>query len=240
MDTQAKAHAFVRDLDAPELDDDDRHHWVRVLRLRAGDTITVSDGHGGWRRCRFGDELEPMTAIQHDAPGEPEIAIAIALVKGERTEWTVQKLCELGVDRIVPFVADRAVVRWDDSKAAHHHDRLTKIARSAAMQCRRARLPDIEPLRSFADVSARPGLALAALGGAAPTLSTPLVAIGPEGGWSEAERGQAPHLVSLGPSVLRADTAAVAACSLLVALRAGLVVQSAASARMIERRAGCA
>ena len=117
MNTNAKAHAFVVDLDAPELDPDDRHHFARVLRLRRGDTITVSDGDGRWRLCRFGDPLEPSGPIEHEPPAAPRLTVAFAVVKGERTEWAVQKLVELGVDTVIPFVADRSVVRWDPAKS---------------------------------------------------------------------------------------------------------------------------
>jgi 16S rRNA (uracil1498-N3)-methyltransferase len=226
VDTGAKAHAFVVDLDAPELDDDDRHHLARVLRLRAGDPITVSDGDGRWRRCRFGDSLEPDGATHDDPPPAPRLSVAFAVVKGERTEWAVQKLVELGIDSIVPFVAERSVVRWDPAKSEHQHLRLTKVARQAAMQSRRSRLPVVEPLRSFAQVVARDGVALADADGSPPSLTWPHIVVGPEGGWSEAERGIEVRRVRLAPTVLRAETAAVAAGALLVALREGLVTAS--------------
>ena len=113
----------------------------------------------------------------------PEIGVAFALVKGDRPELVVQKLTELGVDVIVPFVAARSVVRWDGERASRHAARLEKVAREAAMQCRRPRLPTVEPVRSFAEVAARPGAALATLGGQMVTQSTRLVLVGPEGGW---------------------------------------------------------
>ena len=91
------------------------------------------------------------------------------------------------------------------------------------MQSRRAWLPEIEELRAFDDVASRPGVALAERGGAPPSLEHPLILVGPEGGWGDAERGRALAEVSLGAQVLRAETAAVAAGTLLAALRAGLV-----------------
>jgi len=117
-------HAFVADLDRPVLDDHDRHHFERVVRLRAGDALTVSDGQGGWRSCRFGEELEPVDEVASVARPEPAVTVAFALVKGERPEWVTQKLTELGVDTIVPFTAARSVVRWDERKAAANRDRL--------------------------------------------------------------------------------------------------------------------
>ena len=91
------------------------------------------------------------------------------------------------------------------------------------MQSRRTRLPIVEPLTSFTEVVTRRGAALAVPGGTLPTMSTPLVLIGPEGGWSTAELNAAPAKVGLGDQVLRAETAAIVACTLMVAARAGSV-----------------
>jgi 16S rRNA (uracil1498-N3)-methyltransferase len=218
----AAAHAFVADLDAPELSPDDRHHFERVLRLRPGEEVTVADGAGRWRRCRFAEVLEPVGEIACDERPAPTLTIALALTKGERLDWAVQKLTEVGVDTIVPMAAARSVVRWHGAKAAQHVERLRRIARYAAMQSRRTWLPSVEDLRSFADLAARPEAAIAERGGNPPSLDRPLVLVGPEGGWTTEERGAAPA-VALGPQVLRAETAAVAAGTLLAALRAGLV-----------------
>ena len=113
--------------------------------------------------------------------------MAFGLVKGERPEWAVQKLTEVGVDVIVPMATDRSVVRWDAAKAARQHDRLGTIAREAAMQCRRAWLPEISPLTTPVQLAQRPGVAMAQHGGGPLTSGTLLVMVGPEGGWSEAE-----------------------------------------------------
>jgi 16S rRNA (uracil1498-N3)-methyltransferase len=222
VDLDAKGHAFVLDLDNPALEPDDQHHLARVLRLRTGATITVADGHGAWRRCTFGDELEPIGPVEHDPEPAPALTVAFAVVKGERTEWAVQKLAELGVDRIVPLVTERSVVRWDGPRAAHQHERLQRIARSAAMQSRRSRLPTVEPLTPFAEITDEE-FALADPAGSSPSLLYPSVAIGPEGGWSETERGRGRYRVRLAATVLRTETAAVAAGALLTALRADLI-----------------
>ena len=120
---EAAAHAFVVDLDAPELSEDDRRHLQRVLRLRAGEDLTVSDGAGRWRMCRFADPLEPVGKIVESERPSPLVTVALALTKGERLDWAVQKLSEVGVDVVVPFAAARSVVRWDGDRAAHHVDR---------------------------------------------------------------------------------------------------------------------
>jgi len=132
----------------------------------------------------------------------------------------VQKLTELGIDVIVPFVAQRSVVRWDAERSARHHERLTRVAREAAMQCRRARLPTVEPLTGFGDVAGRPGAAIATLGGQMLDVACHrLLIVGPEGGWSPEELESPPPRVGLGNYVLRSETAAIAAGALMTALR---------------------
>ena len=112
--------------------------------------------------------------------------------KGDRPELIVQKLTEIGADVIIPMMTARSIVRWDAPRARKHGERLSRVAREAAMQSRRTRLPLVEPLTSFTEVVTRPGAALAVPGGTSPTVSTPLVLIGPEGGWSPAELDAAP------------------------------------------------
>jgi 16S rRNA (uracil1498-N3)-methyltransferase len=219
----ARAHAFVADLGAPELDPADRHHLERVLRLRPGDVITVSDGRGGWRTCGFGPALEPTAPVLRDPRPFPEIAVAFALVKGERPEWAVQKLTELGADRILPFAAARSVVRWDGERAVRQAERLRRVAREAAIQCRRTWLPEVEEVTGFDEVAGRPGAVLADRDGAAPSLPGGPVLVGPEGGWSAEELARDLPRMALGDHVLRAETAAVAVAAVLGALRAGLV-----------------
>ncbi len=197
-----------------------------MLRLRPGDPLTASDGAGRWRRCRFSAPLEPDGAIEHDEVPRPEITIAFALVKGERPEWVVQKLTEVGVDRIVPFVAERSVVRWEPEKSARHLERWQTVAREAAMQSRRTFLPVVEHVAEFAAIARREGAALADRGGHAPSLRRPVVLVGPEGGWSDGERKVVSATVALGSTVLRAETAALVAGAALCGLRSALFESS--------------
>ncbi len=217
---------FVADLDHPEVGDEDRHHLQRSLRLRPGDEVVCADGHGSWRRCRFGDSVEPVGEIERaDAP-LPALTVGFALVKGSRPELIVAKLTELGVDRIVPVAAERSVVRWEPDRAAGHLDRLRRVAREAAMQSRRAWLPEVLAVASVTALArdTPPGaLALAEPGGDPPTLAHPTVLVGPEGGWTEGELAQVEARVGLNPQVLRVETAAIAVGALLGALRSGLV-----------------
>lgn len=226
---------FVDDLGRPAVDDGDRHHLERVLRLRPGDPVVASDGLGGHRACRLGDRgsgvLEPDGEIGLDPAPVPPITICFAVPKGERPELVVQKLTELGVDRIVPFLAARSVVRWDADRAAGNTRRLRRVAREAAMQCHRTRLPVVEDLRTFADVAAEPGAALADGGGDPPSLALPVLLVGPEGGWSPEEAAVDLPRVGLGPHVLRAETAAIAAAVALGLLRAGLALPAGTEGR---------
>jgi 16S rRNA (uracil1498-N3)-methyltransferase len=219
-------HVIVGDVAAPVLADVDRHHLERVRRLRPGDDLTVTDGRGSWRWCRFGPELEPSADTVLDQEPAPRITVAFALVKGERPELVVQKLTELGVDVIIPFVAERSVVRWDPDKADRNTGRLRRVALEASMQSRRTWLPEVAEIASFAGVSALPGAVRADIDGVVPALDRPTLLIGPEGGWSPHERAALPAAVGLGPGVLRAETAAITGAALLCALRSGVVAQA--------------
>lgn len=223
----AAAHAFVDDLGSPALSAEDHHHLDRVLRLRDGQAVTVADGRGRWRLCtwRTGGALEAAGPVVDDLWPDPAVTVAFALTKGDRPEWVVQKLTELGVDNIVAFRAGRSVVRWDDAKAAAQAERWRRVAREAAMQSRRPWLPRVTEVVDFPEVVqsvARTGT-LAAFGGDPPSLERPALLVGPEGGWTSEEAGCGLPATGLGPTVLRAETAATAGASLLCALRLGLV-----------------
>jgi 16S rRNA (uracil1498-N3)-methyltransferase len=223
----ARAHVFVGDLDMPVLEGGDHHHLTRVLRLAPGNEVTAGDGAGGWRLCRLGDG--PALAVAEptvtDPRPTPAITVAFALVKGERPELAVQKLTELGVDRIRPFVAERSVVRWDPARAERQVERWRVVAREASMQCRRTWLPDVASVGSFESVAALPGAVLADATGAPPTLDRPVVLVGPEGGWAPRERASGLPTVRLGTHLLRTETAAITAGAVLTALRAGVLRQ---------------
>lgn len=205
------------------LGEDSRHHLSRVLRLRDGDPLSVTDGAGRWRPCRLvGSEVEPDGEVVVTTRPSPPITVAFALTKGDKPELVVQKLTELGVDHIIAFRAARSVVRWDDDRAAAHLDRWRAISRAAVEQSRRCWLPEIGPIGDVADL-VRIGAARVDRGGSPPSLSRSVVAVGPEGGWSDEERDRLPQAVALGPHVLRAETAALTAGGVLCSIRSGLV-----------------
>lgn len=215
----AAAHVFVDDLGAPVLDEADRHHLQRVLRLRDGEEVTASDGHGGLLRCRWAaGEIEADGEVVRE-PIRPPVTVAFAPVKGDRPEWAVQKLTELGVDRIVALACERSVVRWDDERAVRHLQRWARIAREAAMQSRRVWLPTIDDaMATPAALAATPGAVLADQGAEPLPETAEAVLVGPEGGWSDDERGLLPR-ARLTATVLRTETAAVAAGALLCTVR---------------------
>lgn len=219
------AHVIVgfdtlRDDTEIALDDATEHHLRRVVRLHTGETVGVTDGAGGWRLATVrldGDSLrlEPSapTAVE---PCEPSIEIAAAMPKGDRLEWLVQKVTELGADRLTLLHADRSVVRWKASKADMQRERLQRIADEACRQSRRVwRLRVDGPV---AAVSVLADYAVAEPGGRRLVAGDRAIAVGPEGGWSGDELGTTSETVSLGTNILRTETAAVAATTLCVAL----------------------
>jgi 16S rRNA (uracil1498-N3)-methyltransferase len=236
----AAAMVFVADVEAPVVDEGDLRHLVDVLRLRPGESVVAGDGAGRWVPCRIAPGgtargsrgADPTGLLVPDgppvvAPGPvPELTVAFAPTKGDRPEWVAQKLTEMGVDRIVPLRTSRSVVRWEGDRGIKAVERLRRVTREAAAQCRRPHLPEVTEVCRLEEVASRTGcpLTLADAGGAAPGLDRPVLAVGPEGGWDEAERQAFGPGVGLGATVLRAETAAVVAGALLCGLRSGVVL----------------
>ncbi len=210
------AHVIVANIDLPILSDDDRHHLERVLRLRTGTVITVTDGRGSWRSARLGADLDEPGPVNHVAAPRP-LVVACAITKGGKPELTVQKLTEIGVAEVVWFPAAHSVARWTADKTESQLSRLRRVADSAVGQCRRVWRPQISVAAALSDVLQRPGTAVAHMGGASIDSGTRCIVVGPEGGWSPSELAQSQQIVGLGSHVLRADTAALVAATLLCA-----------------------
>ncbi len=205
-------------------------HVTRVLRLRIGAAITLFDGLGGeWSaqitsiaRTNVRARCIEHSAVERESP--LTITLLQSLARGEKMDWVIQKATELGVARIIPLTAERSVVQIDDERAPRRLAHWQAVAASACEQSGRNRLPVISgPLAFAAACNADLPSARLVLD---PEASRPLasalgdetqvaVLIGPEGGLTTTELDGAQHSgfvsVSLGPRVLRTETAAVAA-----------------------------
>lgn len=217
------------------LEPDDDHHLRTVLRLRPGSEVVLADGRGS--RCDAvltRDAVEIASAPVTEPAPSTRLEVVHGLPKGRKLDEVVRVLTELGVDRITPVHADRSPVQLRGPKADKAAARWRAVARSAAGQSRRARLPVVDPPCDLADLV--PGLAgtevLAVIAHPAATvglgsLATEretwpgrvVVGVGPESGWSDAEverwRSVGGASVHLGRTVLRTEHAAAAICAAL-------------------------
>ena len=205
------------------------HYLTRVMRLGEGDAVRLFDDRTGEWAARLGEPSRRalMFHVKHQIGSResvPDLWLCAAPVRRQRWEWVVEKATELGVARIVPVLTRRVVV--DKVKP----DRMRAISVEAAEQCGRTALPviaDAVPLPHLLaswpadrqllhadEAGGRPMAAVARPGPAA-------ILIGPEGGWADAERHAIRALgdpVTLGPRVLRAETAALAAVTAWMAV----------------------
>lgn len=226
----AVAHVLLDELpDTAHVTGDDGRHLARVRRLRTGERVTAADGRGTWRPYEITrvEAAELVLAAAGEPRLEPvlkpDLTVAFALTKGSKPDVVVRQLTELGVDRIVPFRSRRSVAARGTDRLEVAQDRLHRVAREAAMQCRRARVPEIEALQGLQSLAGRPGLVVADRAGDPPeALATPdgtgwTLLVGPEGGFEDAEIRELGPVARLavGPHVLRAETAAVAAAAAL-------------------------
>ncbi|HYD39715.1 MAG TPA: 16S rRNA (uracil(1498)-N(3))-methyltransferase [Anaeromyxobacter sp.] len=206
-------------------------HYLRdVLRLAPGAALELFDGAGSLYAARIEDGFAGL-ALGERREARPALALWVlpALAKGEKMDLVVQKATELGATHLAPFAAERSIVRLEPEKAAARVERWRKIAAEAARQCGRADVPEVRaPARLQDALAAVPSGAARFVfhPGGAPLpadLHPAAVAavVGPEGGLTEAEvaacEAAGARRASLGPRVLRAETAAVVATALLQA-----------------------
>ena len=221
---RSAAHVFVQSLNAPSLSDDDQHHLLKVLRVKSTDQITLSDGVGKWITASItkDGEVRATSELYSVEPPKWSLCIAFAPIKGEKPELIVQKLTELGIDEIIPLApTSRSVVRWDAAKAEKQTGRLQRVANEASMQSRRVWLPVVHPVTQLADLVSRAEVAFAELGGVEVAAVHRTIVVGPEGGFDPDELDGSVSRVSLGESVLRAETAAIVAGALMTRCRRG-------------------
>ncbi len=213
---RSAAHVFVESLDAPVLSDADDHHLRRVLRLRAGDAMSLADNTGAWAEGHLtADGVERIGNVHSAAPPMRPTLIC-AVPKGDRPDFIVQKATELGVGAVLFAPFERSVVRWDTRRAGGQLERLRRIGREAAMQSRRLTLPHVELITADDPRLHGRGVAAAEPGGPPFDAAwTSTIVVGPEGGFTEGELATWPRRVGLSSNVLRVETAAMVAAHLL-------------------------
>jgi 16S rRNA (uracil1498-N3)-methyltransferase len=214
-----------------QLDGAEAHHLTHVMRAKAGDLVTLFDGTGCEFEARIETvgksnvELAVLSGREVDRESPRRLTLAVALPKGDRQQWLVEKAVELGVMAIVPLIAERSVAQPVASAIA----RLERMVIEASKQCGRNRLLEIGPPQrwtTFASESDSAQIRLLTHPGGKPfrsalptksdgaTARGVIAAIGPEGGFTSEEVQHAVAAgwttVDLGPRVLRVETAAVA------------------------------
>lgn len=226
------------------LRDDEAHHLAHVMRAKSGDQIIVFDGGGAEWLARVSrlrrNEVDLELIERHDCDRElsTDVTLAVALPKGDRQRWLVEKSVELGVRRIVPLTTDRGVAQPVEKAL----ERLRRAVIEASKQCGRNRLMEIAAPRPWPDFCAAAAAAnelrLVAdplgdddLGRVIATLQIAdrqcslVFAVGPEGGWTDDERQCAAahgwRVVSLGPRILRIETAALLLASVAASIPHG-------------------
>jgi 16S rRNA (uracil1498-N3)-methyltransferase len=211
-------------------------HVAKALRLKTGDAIVVFDGSGGEYDATLTridkDRVDVKVGAWRDADVDPPIRLGIAqgLPEADKMDWIIQKSVELGAAWIQPIVCDRSVVRIAGERAVRRESHWKRVAIAACEQSGRNRIPEVRPTLGFmswiavaADVPRwvlTPGAtSIASKPNPGPALE---LLIGPEGGLSEREQelalSQGAEPVALGPRVLRAETAPMAALAAVNAL----------------------
>jgi 16S rRNA (uracil1498-N3)-methyltransferase len=208
-----------------ELTGDDAHHLVRVLRVEPGQSYEISDGASVYlgtvaeaRKSRVVFDVGERVALK---PLPVRITLAFSLIKFDRLEWILEKGTEVGVEIFQPVIAERSE-KGLERAAEKRRERWERIVMEAAQQSRRDALPvlrEVVSLRETVREEAEVRLLLDEAAEATPILKVPAIGarvalmLGPEGGWTGEERaaitGAGWTAVSLGPQILRAETAAV-------------------------------
>jgi len=228
------------DGDTVKLDDATARQITKVLRLREGDRICLLDGRGNLHDSQLSSTARNDTTAKilssSLCQNEPvlDFTLAICLPKGDKLELIVQKCVELGISRIVVVESERTVSHLDDARASDKMTRWRRIAAEAAEQSGRGIIPEMSGIIDFADLAAiisETDLAIVAweeehqstlkqILRAQPDAKSALLIIGPEGGLSESEvelvKSAGAKSVSLGRRVLRSETAAIAACAVVM------------------------
>ena len=204
-----------------ELPAEEVRKFRNVLRLGTGDQVVVLPGDGRLIRCELrGHSVAPLETFEPQTESPRHVTLALGMPRQEKLEESVRMGSEMGVAEFIVFPAERSVVRWDASKLEAKMKRLDSIAREACEVSFRTRLPRIRYVASFAKLLEEipAAIVLSEVEGVSPTLTPQAkmtLVIGPEGGWAPREVALiGDRAATLGPRVLRVDTAAAAACAL--------------------------
>ena len=214
---------------------DQAHHLRDVLRIGTGEVVEVFDGAGNGYigEVELQDSGVYVRGLQRIPSEEPRVRLilAVALIKSSKFEWILQKATELGVHEIIPLKTRLSDIEIPGGKIALRLERWDRIVREASKQCRRFAAPRVHAPRAFPEflsieeLSALPRF-LFYEKATEPWHPDPgmlssrvVLCIGPEGGWDDSEIGQAKQagyqIFNLGPWILRAETAAIAAVSII-------------------------
>lgn len=209
-----------------------QHRLQRVLRLDAGARVILGDGAGATVEVQWNHNVfEPIGPRMLAPQQAPQLHMAVGLIKGERWDWCVEKLAELGVNQLFPLDLDHCVVRSDPDKSAGKATKWQQIATDAFEQCGSPFRMHVHEVMSFSQwIAAISGAHFAVCDELRPPMpisrylsahgdGVVRVIVGPEGGLSISEKQQAAAAggvaVRLGENVLRAETAAIAAATLV-------------------------
>ena len=203
----------VTDPTTPVLDKDAEHHLRKVLRAQVGEEVVVTNGAGSWTFATVQDSGLKRVSEVHLDPQPADIALYLAPLKGDRSEWAVAKATELGVSALVPLLSERLAVKFKGEAREKVLDRWRRISDEATGQCRRTY--DLVIGEPVTPDQVPPHVAVAEFGGKPDMTGVRAIAIGPEGGWAPNEWGAERQLVSLGGTVLRGETAAIASAALM-------------------------
>jgi 16S rRNA (uracil1498-N3)-methyltransferase len=216
------------DAAAAVVEGDDGRHLARVLRVRPGDPVSLADGTGLLMQARVrsvtGDEVSLAVVDVHRMPPQvPALTVVHALPKGRKLDEVVQRLSEVGVDRVVPVHSARSQVQLHGDRAAKAVRRWRAVAHAAAKQSRRVRTLVVEEVGTWEDAfSGATGVVLwedadvplRAVLRALPAADELVLGVGPEGGLTADEvRASGLPAASLGPQVLRTETAGLVAAT---------------------------
>ena len=232
--------------ESPVLPKDAANH-LKVLRPKAGEEVELFDGKGRWRVYSWENGLHSNRTIEQSEQSNNSLTLFACVTKGSRWDWTIEKATELGVTRIVPVISDRTIVRIPKDERAAKRERWQRIAEDAARQSDAKWLPEICEAVDFRDSLALVREANCFIGALTTPPSPPLISavrrrlsqpieqsnnpnnrtieqfslfVGPEGDFTPEELAALMEVAtptSFGPTILRAETAAIFAVSVLAA-----------------------